>query len=272
MLPNVQVASPCTADWEGMMGDSRVRHCAQCNLNVYNFSEMTSGEIAQLIAASKGQRLCGRLYRRVDGTILTSDCPVGVRVRIRRVSRRVGTAFAAAMTATVAAAQTARPQPLSLAQIQQAETGVELVLFDENRAVIGTAQVNVASRSGKQVATGRTNGSGRVRFSNLPPDEYFLTIQVSGFNTAKIAVTVPTQQMVAVDATLQVGPAATVGGIIDYEQPLVETQPSSTFQLIPERALPTAPSTETSGAPQPTVRPKNPLRKFFLSLEHVLNR
>jgi hypothetical protein len=71
MLPQLKIASPCPASWEKMTGNNQVRHCSQCNLNVYNFSAMTSHEIETLINASDGQRLCGRLYQRADGTLLT---------------------------------------------------------------------------------------------------------------------------------------------------------------------------------------------------------
>jgi len=60
MLPQLRVASPCTADWERMGGDDRVRYCDQCKLNVYNFSAMSSSEIEQLLLKSTG-RVCGRL-------------------------------------------------------------------------------------------------------------------------------------------------------------------------------------------------------------------
>src|SRR5882672_2587042 len=91
------IASPCPASWDRMKGDGRSRHCDQCNLNVYNFSEMTEREIKRLLADSNG-RVCGRLYRRSDGTILTRDCPVGFRAVVRRVSRVAGAALSAAMS------------------------------------------------------------------------------------------------------------------------------------------------------------------------------
>jgi hypothetical protein len=74
-LQQVQIASPCDASWEEMAGDDRTRFCAQCSLNVYNLSEMSQAEA--LIIEKEG-RLCARIYRRRDGTIVTRDCPVGV--------------------------------------------------------------------------------------------------------------------------------------------------------------------------------------------------
>src|SRR5690349_9803270 len=50
MLPNLRVASPCSADWNRMQGDDRVRFCPECRLDVYDFSAMTAREIEQLLA------------------------------------------------------------------------------------------------------------------------------------------------------------------------------------------------------------------------------
>lgn len=83
VLDNIKVAAPCTADWEQMVGDDRVRHCDQCKLDVYNLSGMTRDEAEALITGRVG-RLCVRFYRRTDGTVLTNDCPVGVTRRRRR--------------------------------------------------------------------------------------------------------------------------------------------------------------------------------------------
>jgi hypothetical protein len=77
-LEMVRVASPCTADWDEMHGDDRVRFCGQCNLNVYNLSGMEREEAEELISGREG-RLCVRLLVRHDGTVLTQDCPVGLR-------------------------------------------------------------------------------------------------------------------------------------------------------------------------------------------------
>jgi len=84
-LNNVRVASPCNVDWEQMIGNERNRFCSQCNLNVYNLSGMTRAQAEHLIVNNEG-RLCVRYYRRADGSIITRDCPVGLRAIKRRVS------------------------------------------------------------------------------------------------------------------------------------------------------------------------------------------
>lgn len=85
-LDNLRVAAPCSSDWNQMLGTERVRFCSQCNLNVYNLSSMKRSEAEALISSTEG-RLCVRYYRRADGTILTDNCPVGLRAIRRRVSR-----------------------------------------------------------------------------------------------------------------------------------------------------------------------------------------
>ena len=91
-LDNIRVAAPCSADWDSMFGNERVRLCEQCHLNVYNLSEMSRFEADRLINQAEG-RLCVRFYRRRDGSIITQNCPVGLRAIKRRLSR-VATACA----------------------------------------------------------------------------------------------------------------------------------------------------------------------------------
>jgi len=75
-INSLQVATPCPARWEDMAGDDRARFCRHCQKHVYNFSSMTATEVEQLVLAKEGN-LCGRMYRRKDGTVLTADCPTG---------------------------------------------------------------------------------------------------------------------------------------------------------------------------------------------------
>ena len=84
-LNNVRVAAPCNADWEQMIGNERARFCGQCNLNVYNLSSMTKLEAESFIARNE-VRLCVRFYRRADGSIITENCPVGLRAIKRKLS------------------------------------------------------------------------------------------------------------------------------------------------------------------------------------------
>lgn len=96
-LDQLKIASPCGVSWDDMRaveGGDRVRHCDHCRLNVYNLSEMSGDDAALLIRAHEGQRLCVRMYKRADGTVITADCPVGLS-RARRRLIRLGAGVAA---------------------------------------------------------------------------------------------------------------------------------------------------------------------------------
>lgn len=112
LLDQVRVASPCHERWDDMSGDEQARHCARCDKNVYNLSTMTR-DAAEALLREKEGKLCVRFYRRADGTILTADCPVGV--RRKRVQLVAAAGAATALAAGAAAMMFARmgaPQPV----------------------------------------------------------------------------------------------------------------------------------------------------------------
>ena len=76
-LEELQIAKPCRADWDKMTGDQQARFCGSCHKNVYDISQMTREDAHNLIQQKEG-KVCVRLHRRPDGTVITSDCPVGI--------------------------------------------------------------------------------------------------------------------------------------------------------------------------------------------------
>jgi hypothetical protein len=97
----VLIAAPCSEKWEAMTpvpGNERQRHCASCKLNVYDTRKLTEGELEALLRRSEG-RVCGRVYTRADGTVLTKDCPRGLAL----VRKRALAAVTMAVTLLLAA-------------------------------------------------------------------------------------------------------------------------------------------------------------------------
>lgn len=91
-LDDLRIASPCDADWDAMRpvtasDGARARFCGSCEKNVYDLSAMTRDDAMALITRHEG-RCCVRFYQRADGTVLTEDCPVGVRALLKRAERR----------------------------------------------------------------------------------------------------------------------------------------------------------------------------------------
>ncbi|MEM7228599.1 MAG: hypothetical protein AAF432_07270 [Planctomycetota bacterium] len=106
-LEQLEIASQCDASWDDMAGDERRRFCDQCSLHVYNVAGMTREDAEAMIESHEG-RLCMRLYRREDGTVMTSDCPVGlaaVRAAARRAVGRVASCAAFVLATVFAALQ-----------------------------------------------------------------------------------------------------------------------------------------------------------------------
>src|SRR5687767_30922 len=85
VLDGIQIAKPCSANWDEMTGDDRVRHCGACDLDVYDLSTMRRDEAETFVGTREG-RTCVRFYRRADGRVLTQDCPVGLRAAWKRVT------------------------------------------------------------------------------------------------------------------------------------------------------------------------------------------
>lgn len=92
-LEQIKIASPCHANWDEMTGTDQARFCQSCRKNVYNLSEMTRAEAEALIQEKEGC-LCVRFYTRADGTLLTQDCPVGLRALRVKLAKRLSYAAA----------------------------------------------------------------------------------------------------------------------------------------------------------------------------------
>src|SRR5947207_1881563 len=103
-LDGLQIASPCSASWEAMSGTDQVRYCQHCQKNVYNLSGMSRRHAEALVRANEG-RLCVRFYRRRDGTVLTDNCPVGLRAARRRLLTHLA-GFSSMVGGVLALAQT----------------------------------------------------------------------------------------------------------------------------------------------------------------------
>ena len=99
-LELVQVQEPCTVPWSSMKGDERIRRCELCRKDVYNLSGMTRAQ-AELLLDGSQEKLCVRMVRRADGTVMTSDCTRDRTRALRRAARR-SMAFGLAMAAAVA--------------------------------------------------------------------------------------------------------------------------------------------------------------------------
>lgn len=194
-LDRVRVASPCPASWENMTGDDRVRFCQQCQLQVYNISEMTRGQAEALIARTEG-RICARLYRRSDGTVLTKDCPVGLRAFRRRISRMAGAALTTLLSLGASVlgqtfTRTSRDESgnnqLTITRSffgtnpQEGRATCRGIITDPNDSVVAGAQVTIVNEKTKYKRVIKSDKDGQFKFGLLEPGLYTLKIESPGF-------------------------------------------------------------------------------------------
>lgn len=85
-VSSIRIASPCHVTWDSMRpieGDPRVRHCLGCDQPVFDLNRLHLDEAEAIVRArEQGRRMCVRLYRREDGSVLLRDCPVGLDLRV----------------------------------------------------------------------------------------------------------------------------------------------------------------------------------------------
>lgn len=180
-IDNIYIASPCTNRWEDMSGDDQVRFCAQCQLNVYNIAEMSRREAEMLIAAREG-RLCVRLFRRADGTVITKDCPVGLRAIKKRIAKTASMLLALLLSCNsdVKARILEKPELISSPNaptvIKNSRAKNDSVIsgriFDETGEPIADAEITVLNEQSGWQQQLKTDANGQFSFSKLTPGFY----------------------------------------------------------------------------------------------------
>lgn len=250
-LNRLRVASPCPTNWEHMAGDDRVRFCDLCNLHVYNIARMTRKEAEALIANTEG-RICARLYRRKDGTIITRDCPVGLRAIRRRVARVTGAVFAT-LVSLCASMAGQKPSSKDKSSCQQqvkitrktseaaAQTSVlSGTIVDSNGALVAGARIAIVNQKTKTSYDTQSNSEGRFVVAGFASGAYGIVVESPGFKKLKLndvtlgaRETVSFELILAPDAT-----TVTVGVLVGT--PLIDTSTPGTIIISGEmiRRLP----------------------------------
>jgi hypothetical protein len=184
-LPNLRIAAPCQASWDEMAGDARVRHCTLCSLNVYNFAEMTRDEVRELLARTEG-RVCARLYRRADGTVITRDCPTGLRALRRRASR-VAAALIAALFSLPAFAFDGSKVKLTIEHIASTRRAVfDGVVRDQSGTPLPGVTITVQNEATKSERTAVTDVKGAFSIAWLNDGIYRIAVTLDGFKPAEV--------------------------------------------------------------------------------------
>jgi hypothetical protein len=229
-LDRLKIASPCPADWETMTGNDQVRFCDRCQLNVYNISAMTRIETTELIAKTEG-RLCAQIYRRVDGTVMTSDCPVGLRALRRKASFVTATALGAIFSLfnnqTIVWADDGhryfKHYTVKVSQRQKSPLAVVISgkVTDQQDLVIAGAEIILINEKTKQKYTTASGAEGEYRMPLLDEGSYEIEIFSPGFKMLRIqGLKIKKGEELRLNATLIVG---TLGEMVETIPPTIET-------------------------------------------------
>jgi len=212
-------------------------------LNVYNLSALSRVEAERLIASTEG-RLCARLFRRADGTVLTKDCPVGLRALRRRVAKRTAAIFAAIVSLSGVAlgqhgaaknGKTGCTPQTKITRTDATSDPQEKVLsgtvVDPFGAVIPGAKVKLLkTRTKETMETSSTNDEGRFEFTSIAPGDYSITIESSGFKTLEITnVIVERDKLTNISMILEPSVQGEVVGLLMGEPRLIDTPPGTTI-------------------------------------------
>jgi hypothetical protein len=191
-INKLRVASPCSVGWETMTGNERVRLCHSCQMNIYNISEMTKPEVENLIANREG-RLCIRLYKRADGTVLTKDCPVGLRAYQKRVARFAGATFAAILglfSFSFGQKEEKNILDASKAEVIEAASQKEkgsltIKVKDSAGAAIPNVELIIRQNDGDVILSARSDANGEYTFSSLSEGAYIIETKSKNFADAR---------------------------------------------------------------------------------------
>jgi hypothetical protein len=220
-----------------MAGDERVRHCTLCSLNVYNFAEMTAVVVRDLLARSEG-RVCARLYRRADGTVLTRDCPTGLRALQRRASRAAAAVVAMLLSLPGLAfgGMTCKTRgskvKLTVERVATAHAAVFTGVVRQDRAVLPGVTVMVRDEATNHEVTKMTDVNGAFTVAALQDGIYRVQVILPGFITATMQhLEIKAGEVVRASVDLRPDPQAIMGALAPMITPDPGTTTLSEFEL-----------------------------------------
>lgn len=190
----LRIASPCTQDWDSMIGNDRVRFCEHCQLSVHNLDLASRKQVRRLIARS-GDRLCISYSEPAPRRVPTIPF-------LHKIGRRTSALAAGAVTATlgissaVAAASSSKPSALrhevaSVTRVVDRFAGsgggtLKGTITDSQGAVVAGASVTLTNTTTGDQRRTTTGDDGRYTFTEVEPGTYNLKIEGVAFATSEV--------------------------------------------------------------------------------------
>jgi hypothetical protein len=184
-----QITSPCTEDWDSMVGNDQIRFCTHCQRSVHDFSTMSRKQIKRIVAASGG-RFCVR-YSAVNPRPIVTPARVLYRIG-KRTSKIAAGAFSATLSLSSAVGANgvpkyiSRPDVVSQANylretfISAGSASIHGTIFDPNGAAIPGAVITLTNVDSRQIVSTVSDGSGTYTI-NIETGTYNLKVEAPGF-------------------------------------------------------------------------------------------
>src|SRR5215468_5403492 len=231
-LDQLKIVSPCSTDWDQMSGDEKRRFCVECDKFVYDFSQMTRQQVEAIVSIHQG-RMCARITRRPDGSLLTLETPQAHPL-VARLASPVVNATLAAILGLSAPANALNVDVSAARFIARADAdgkgakipygGGEAVVggmvVDPQGAFIPNAMVKLISDAGAELET-KTSGEGEFRFAQVPYGAYIMLVEAEGFYThVNSNVIVDTPYDTSFEVTMKENrKVITLGGAMSIDMP-----------------------------------------------------
>jgi ankyrin repeat protein len=191
----LKIHKPCSANWDQMIGSSRVRFCEHCQLSVNDLSSLTPKRVRRLIAKSKG-RLCVRYVSDRSGNPLLAQAAGKLKQINRRVSRIAAGMFTATLSLTNGAGHAETDAiPTSQQLFHRAASGnmslsaslastIKGKITDSRGAPISGAGITLFRN--REIFLGGTtsDNAGEYSIEGLLPGRYWMTIQAHGYKSS----------------------------------------------------------------------------------------
>ena len=237
-LDSLQIAVPCSTDWDQMVGSDRIRYCSECSKNVYDISRMSRNEAEALVSSARDGGLCLRLVRDAYGSTVTEATFTGLRIAGRKVSpvavavvtaimgiggSAIATAPARANSASASYYDSVAAKARGQADPSDSTSTLEGSVLDPNQAVIAGAKVMVRNEVTGDVRGTTSSASGAFSFQTLKPGSYTMVAQAAGFSLQQMSgVRVNANQSIKVAVTMRAAEqqVISVGKVGPAPQPL----------------------------------------------------
>jgi len=215
VFAQINISSPCMADWDSMIGNDQIRFCQHCQLTVHNLSQISNKQLRRLIAKAES-RLCVR-YAQPKKSVQSA-----ARV-LHQIGRRTSVIAASAFTASLSLSSSlASTLPFKEAgtasriaavsstnasvKVSTAEDGAIIgTIFDPNGAVIPNAMVAISNADSKLTISAVTNDEGQYKFDGLAAGTYNLKVEAQGFAPSDVPnISVHANDENRIDQTLSI--------------------------------------------------------------------